>query len=361
MSLQDLVGFARLHQRREWDRDGVPAPPGPSQGPDAPGTSVPDLDVQPQDRPLPPDWVNAPSERVDGVARDDPDAVAFEDSPATGLAVEALAFYLPFHFYTDEKWGIYVRESGVMRLAKELESPTAAPGLDPVRDAWELLVEHEAFHAMVECAATRAEVLLLDELYEPYFWDRTAVPFEEALANASAFRRMRSAPIRPLADAWMQSQPAGYREYWRFTAGSAFAGGQDDVVSLLVRKHPALASFSRNGGRGGFLFRRAGLRSVPTYLVRDRATPWLHGLREFPAMGGVQVQVHTRDHPPPHFHVAIPPRSRDLALTWRDLRPVRKSDRALTKRQMTALQAYLEVYGEAIRSKLRTVYGPGVG
>ena len=357
MNLKGLVAFARRHQRGEWDRDGVPAPPPASQVPDAPGTSVPHLDVEPQNRPLPPDWVNAPSEPVDIVTSGDRDAPPPDDSPTQGLAVEALAFYLPFHFYSDAKWGIYVRESGVTRLASELAGPAGTRAHGQVRAAWDLLLEHEAFHAMVECAATRAEVLLLDELYEPYFW--SAVPHEEALANANAFRRMRSASVRPLADAWMQTQPSGYREYWRFTSGPDFAMGQDDVVGLLVRKHPALPSLSRDGARGGFLFRRAGLRSVPTYLVRDQATPWLHGLREFPRKGGVQVQVHTRDHPPPHFHAAFD-RSRDIALTWRDFKPVRKGERPLTKRQMTELEGYLRVYGDAIRTKLRTVYGPAV-
>src|SRR6266403_1497482 len=47
-----------------------------------------------------------------------PDVSSAEEQIST-TGVEALAYYAPFHFYSHNKWGIYIRDFGVATLASQ--------------------------------------------------------------------------------------------------------------------------------------------------------------------------------------------------------------------------------------------------
>lgn len=72
---------------------------------------------------------------------------------------DALAFYIPFHFYR-QGWGIFIRMSGVVYLASILKGGELGPGDERFLNVAEaFLHEHELFHSAVEIASTRAELL----------------------------------------------------------------------------------------------------------------------------------------------------------------------------------------------------------
>ena len=78
-------------------------------------------------------------------------------------------------------------------------------------------------------------------------------------------------------------------------------------------------------------------------------------LRPFPNAYGMQVVVHTNDHPPPHIHIFIPPGGRETRYKWPELQPL-KGDPPLQRSAEKALRRYLDAYGDEIREKLNSVY-----
>jgi predicted RNA binding protein YcfA (HicA-like mRNA interferase family) len=84
---------------------------------------------------------------------------------------DALAFYLPFHYFPRHVWGIYLTYEGVQELRDVILSRSAG-AIDPVQ-AWHaarvFLYGHEAFHHAVESFATRLEVDRREPLYRTGF------------------------------------------------------------------------------------------------------------------------------------------------------------------------------------------------
>lgn len=115
---------------------------------------------------------------------------------------DALAFYLPFHSYYPNWWGIYLTFEGVMFLARhirEYNSQYRIEERDSLLVSQVFLYCHEYFHHLVECFATRMEIfhrtpmykkkfleIYLDFLNNPEKCENKNVPSEEALANAYA-------------------------------------------------------------------------------------------------------------------------------------------------------------------------------
>lgn len=291
---------------------------------------------------------------------------------------DALAYYLPFHFYRTA-WGIYVRESGLKLLTRVLKGvDTSSPDSVWVRLAYEVLYQHEMFHHLCELVASLGEVAWLAETYQPYFSDKTAAESEEAMANAYVFRtgvnrRLRDA--RPRLKDWMNTQGAGYRDFARHTSSQAFQRGQHDIsqrMFLATSDGPSWQRFveSKLGvdGRGisdwpGQTLFDAVASQKPriilrdrTYLVMDCSPPWLSVFKPFPGFNGVRVEVHTREHKPPHFHVFIPPDRRTYLTryTWPELHPY-NGDYQLSRRERHRLDEYLEKYGADIEKKIQRV------
>lgn len=154
------------------------------------------------------------------------------------VAPDCLAFYLPFHFYHPDWWGIYLIAEGVRELASYLRWATnrKLQTSDAVTIARLFLYRHESFHHSVECFATRLEVVQRTPLYSSTFralYKRTFgtdACSEEALANAHAIRSTCSAAKKhPLAKEihkallkYVEDGPPGYRRGGWIVSSTSF-------------------------------------------------------------------------------------------------------------------------------------------
>ncbi len=110
------------------------------------------------------------------------------------LPPDCLAFYLPFHYFHPDWWGVYLLKEGVDWLAHYLNRNSGGRiSLPQAKRAARLfLYFHEAFHHKTECFATRLELThrkpLYKDAFESYFQSvlGTDECLEEGLANASA-------------------------------------------------------------------------------------------------------------------------------------------------------------------------------
>lgn len=120
---------------------------------------------------------------------------------------DALAFYLPFHFYYSIWWGIYLTYEGIEWLTHfimEKES-NMLDWKDALLATQIFLYGHEVYHHKVECFATRLEVSHRVPLYKTSFFkyykksiqspvprDDFYWPNEEALACAYGFLKVKN-------------------------------------------------------------------------------------------------------------------------------------------------------------------------
>ncbi len=310
-----------------------------------------------------PDWMTgAVGEATVLVEADNPITVEGRvptphEPPPTGdgTTAEALAYYLPFHFYRT-RWGIYVRGAGVWALARRLALPKKLPDVNVLGCAYNLLLDHERLHFFAEYAASRVEVVTAQVCYESYFKDKDAAPHEEALANAHGLRGLRrhaSPRVVQAASAWMDTQGPGYCDFskWlppRFTDGERRAAVSMTKVAaafnLLVDGHPA-----------EFLFRNASSRPVPVYIVLDVSVPWVRVAKPFPKDFGLQVFVYSNDHKPRHIHIECPPGTPRTRYRWPDLTLLTRSDRPLRANEEKRLHQYVRVHGPAIERKITAI------
>jgi hypothetical protein len=162
------------------------------------------------------------------------------------LGIEAYATYFPIHFFPadrwlNSRWGIYISEFGVRKVAEVLKKgfieqygpPDGESEVPFLRIAFEVLLRHEMEHFKIESFALNAELLQRTAIYVPYLFDVYASTYnthyclEEALANATV---LRSTVIKRLIQeiypqekttAWaniitkylFDSQPRGYSNY----------------------------------------------------------------------------------------------------------------------------------------------------
>jgi hypothetical protein len=269
---------------------------------------------------------------------------------------DALAFYLPFHHHR-EGWGIYILASGTLWLARVLKGSALVPGDERyLQLADQFLLEHERWHAYTEVACTRAELVVRSPLYGPYFTDQEAWRNEEAMANAHALLRCDVSDSRILdnLEAWLSRQGPGYSEYGRWTAPGGLSRGRNLAGSFMLRRQPA-PSPPRSGSPHDFLYRGVHLYHFPTIRVDD--LPSAHAIhRPFPKELGLQVIVHSSDHPPPHIHVHVVQDGYETKYHWPELVPLEKEPR-LTRRHAAALHEYVSRYRHQIGSRVELVFG----
>ena len=279
-----------------------------------------------------------------------------------------------FHFYKD-RWGIYLLASGVLYLAclikfipkldqekvfDALGARTAPlnPGDERLlRLAERVLWEHEAFHFASELAASRSELVAKTRVYGPYFPNRDAARHEEALANAQALihgAKKQADALRNRLRDWMKGQGPGYCDFDRWISAQAFSKGLSQATDFMIKLIPPPLD---SPTVGGFLFRGSRGYSIPTRMV-DNLTQGAAGIfHPFPKDFGMQVLIHSNDHPPPHIHIARPPGSRKtFRYSWRELRPLR-GDPQLPSLGKKNLDQYVERYRDQIEAKIRAVYG----
>jgi len=322
-----------------------------------------------------PDWVTSAAEHSitadgDHAVRIENDGSAAAPNPVTDTSIpDVLAYYLPFHFYK-KAWGIYVRAAGVCALAEQLRPKAGTADLPVLDFAYRLLLEHERFHFFAEYAASRLEVVTTEPCYREgthtdipgysgYFQDHAAACHEEALANAHAVqacKRCDSGPLLDSAQAWMTTQPEGYRDFKQWLP-PAFDDGRRRVA---VHMSPVRAMTNRLCSCGypfhpaEFLFFRVNPRRAPVRIVLDAALPWLMVAKPFPKQFGLQVYVFPNDHKPPHIHIDRPPGTPYTRYLWPDLKPY-PNDARLRSSEEKALRRYVAVHGARIAQKVGAV------
>lgn len=184
MSRSQIAQLIAAVQHRARPSDRLPVPPEehpvPADGRRGP---VPEAEARSErttpdwKRPQPPDWIpdeslTVPLETVP-VGPEDEITIDAEDFPngldlypprssphsdAQAPPFDALAYYLPFHFYRT-RWGIYLSETGILEVTRQvLGSHRLA-----LTDRWVIgfaaraLFLHEFFHHAVEVACSRLE------------------------------------------------------------------------------------------------------------------------------------------------------------------------------------------------------------
>ncbi|MDF1555567.1 MAG: hypothetical protein P1P84_21020 [Deferrisomatales bacterium] len=275
--------------------------------------------------------------------------------------VDALAYYLPIHFYP-RQWGIYYLDVGAIQLAEGLKG---AP-LTPWDQAWldlamQILYDHERFHFMAEVAVTGAEVALAADRgrsYPTFFRDPAAALLEEALANAQAYRRVRGKAdpsISSSVETWMLGQGPGYRDFGAFVDDADWVLGKrqegDFVLSTASPARPSSPALPTE-----FLFPNIGSYRIPQYMVLTTARRSIRLEKRFPKAFNMEIRVNTAEHDPPHFHLFTPPRDFKTRCTWPEL-DVMRGDPGLSRRERKNLERYLVVYGEEVRRKLVAAWG----
>lgn len=148
--------------------------------------------------------------------------------------VDALAWYLPFHYFGLD-WGIYIKEQSILEIAALIYVRMGQPHMsaklseDLCRMSLTVLYLHEAFHHKVESFAARLEMATLTPVYRSYKDNvvkvvrNTDSHLEEAVACAEMLARLdevaykkgvenrtRQATKRFL-QAWIPQLNPGYR------------------------------------------------------------------------------------------------------------------------------------------------------
>lgn len=135
---------------------------------------------------------------------------------------DCLAFYLPFHYYYPDWWGVYLLFEGVVWLAGEIIKRSG--GTIDRRRAMEaarlFLYYHEAFHHKTECFSTRLELSHRKPFYktgfERLYQDTIGKPIclEEGLANATALidgkKKLRDIAVDEALAGYVNDSPPGY-------------------------------------------------------------------------------------------------------------------------------------------------------
>lgn len=165
---------------------------------------------------------------------------------------DALAFYLPYHYYFPRWWGVYLIAEGVRSLARMLrkQSEGMLDWKDAVVAARLFLYAHEAFHHLVESFATRLEVTHRTPLYKAGFESRYQATYdtheclEEALATAKGYQRAlqayRGSRKKQLLIAeglitYIKGCPSGYSEATKYLKPKAFKAGVNDLAEEYHR------------------------------------------------------------------------------------------------------------------------------
>jgi hypothetical protein len=312
-------------------------------------------------RPPVPDWIGPSDER--DLPSDDSHPWRIEgpidpQQPPPELerfGADALAFWVPFHFYR-ERWGMYIRLSAVPYLARVLKGGSLRPGDEHYLDLAEgILYEHEWTHANIEIACTRAEMVARQSLYQPYFADRIAALHEEALGNAQVLQHTLEEHERAHIEAWMRKQGPGYRDFANWRDSRKFSRGMDRAVRYMFKPLPP-PHLKASGPSKTFLFHESRRYVVPFRRINDLRSGQVSVLRPFRKDFGIQVLVHSNDHPPPHIHIQMPPGGAETKYIWPDMVPMKNAER-LPSGGEKKLERYLESYQTEIEERLHQVYG----
>ena len=171
---------------------------------------------------------------------------------------DCLAFYLPFHYYYPNFWGIYIFFEGVLWLAGDIvhrSKGTVSP-VRAIEAARLFLYYHEAFHHQTECFATRLELTHRKPFYKSGFerlYESTAGTVhcvEEGLANAAALQktamRLKHRNTDVALSEYVREAPPGYdqgnaiRKKFLSTKCRFAEDNQNICLPLLPRRNPKI-------------------------------------------------------------------------------------------------------------------------
>jgi hypothetical protein len=416
MSRDHIRQLISAVQNRVRPSDHLPLPPAASPGSarasyDVAFDDEDDTFVVPPDwqRPKPPDWVLGGARReADSPIQIEPDdEITIETVDERGELLtlpggpdlfqsarsvkpritppfDVHAYYLPFHFYR-ERWGIYIRASGILDLVRCIVERDFLYKHERwiVEFAAKSLFLHEFFHHSVEVSCSRLEYPLSTtpsnwgaDQYSTYFNDRLGSYVEEAVANAYLTRSIdRYHRDSPMAGAYtsvrdgllkaMDHQPEPYSHFRRFLANDRQARGRDSLVdrmsapwlvSLVLLGHPRPSTVLGSGMYFADITPVA--THCPIYVVVDTPNQLVQVGKPFPKGMGLQVIVHTNDHPPPHIHVRdLSQRRRtDVRYVWPSLQPYAQEERLSSSLEKN-LNSYVLKYYPAIAARVQATYG----
>lgn len=305
------------------------------------------IEVRPIDRVVPPQdlWLYKQEALETGYSIGIHEVQTLKQIPDPPGVVDTLAYYLPFHFYTN--WGIYIKSSGISLLAEWISFKAGIPIKIASDLAFCLLRTHEIFHYKTEIACARAECLSDEALYRHYYNSQSAAFLEELMASSFSYiGSLKGFPrsVREVVKEWYLSQPPGYRDFQaclepaKFKEACNLLAGHMKLAGYAVaieRKQFTIKGITISPNElkiseidsllpAGFLFTGIGSRVPPVYLVMD--DPSVALVKKFPKYNGLHVRVYTNDHPPPHIHVIDLGSWNELRLTWPDLKPLSKED-----------------------------------
>jgi hypothetical protein len=189
------------------------------------------------------------------------------------FGLEAIAYYVSFHV-RPHRWGIFLSVERLEQLAAEVFDPLPATDAEKLLIAYQMVIDHELFHYWTDIAATEAEFVTRLPVYLPYLrlhpdLSSPLAQIEEALANARAWRRLRTKEAKAHAGAAMDLQPPGYRDWSNYRSPRAFLEGKRELgigIDASVGARPPL-----RGSPHEWFFdeRRPGANSrlVPLFLI----------------------------------------------------------------------------------------------
>jgi hypothetical protein len=363
MSVRDFVDFVH-DQWGEPTRLPSNAPPNVTESDTLDGAE--DGEGLPRARrPEVPDWLRDDEAGTEFDSADELEILddADEDAPAewkppngSNADTDAIAYYLPFHLYGKDRWGIYIRGQGIGWLAKQLipGGMKQRPSLqERVTAARQFLWEHEGFHAQVEFAATRLEVLTHDSksmkakpVYVPYFGTgglSIRAAREEAIANARAIKRASPGPKSAIGVGLREicsKQSVGYRHFKLYDNVGGLKRGYRQCAASLCRAIGPLPYSP--GWPGEFLVDDAAPppKEIPTRLVGS-LPGWIRLVRRFARWRGIQVDMHVgREHGLPHVHATFDKGGDQWVVSWPDLKPI-KAKKSMSRSQRDLLQEYV--------------------
>jgi predicted RNA binding protein YcfA (HicA-like mRNA interferase family) len=187
-----------------------------------------------------------------------------QESSAIAPPPDALAFYLPFHYFHPLWWGIYLMIDGIDSLATYLRRESGICYGTASRVARMFLYGHEIFHHKAEVYAVRMEIAYRKPLYRFDFESayQQDPGMEEAPAEAYAYdfvkRKVFLKPndqekrkqVLAALKAYIESSPSDYKRGAKMLTRSRLAKEEGKLAEEYFNKaFPSLPSLSHDSWR----------------------------------------------------------------------------------------------------------------
>ena len=151
-----------------------------------------------------------------------------------GESIERLAWYISYH-YGEMGWGIYITRTGIYKVANALIAEGYLAS-EAIEQAKALLLRHEQAHFQTDLGITSLEIASNRQIFVEARRTMNAKSpgwhsIEEGFANALA-RRIMKKP-KDAFDNFLDSSPAGYRDWRKYKPAGDSRSWRDVLVELL--------------------------------------------------------------------------------------------------------------------------------